>query len=140
MTHTNRDARGFSLLELMMVVAIGGLLMAITIPSVRGFLRAARVTGAAAVLTEDMRYARAIASAQRKTYAITFGSGTYSLVRLSPAATIRTRSLPRGVTCTATDSAKFYPWGLSAPMTATMAGPGRTNVVRLLANGSVSHD
>ena len=138
MKTVQRDARGFSLLELLVAIGIMGLLAAIAIPSVSGYVRAARVTGASNMLAEDLRYGRSLASAQRKTYAVTFATSSYSLVRLSPVATVRTRALPRGVTCTATDSAKFYPWGLTSPVTFTVTGQGRSKIVRLSANGSVS--
>jgi prepilin-type N-terminal cleavage/methylation domain-containing protein len=137
---TGHDARGFSLIELLVVIGVLGLLVAITVPGISGFAGSVRVSGAANTLAADLRYARALASAQRKTYAVTFEASNYSVVRLSPAATVRTRALPRGVACAASDTATFFPWGLTTPTTITVSGNGRSNVVRLTANGSVSHD
>lgn len=139
MTTSRHDARGFSLIELMVVIGLLGLLVAMTIGGVSGYMRTARVSGAANTLAADLRYARSLASAERKTYAISFGTNTYSLLRLSPTTMVRTRALPRGVACAASDTAKFFPWGLTTPATITVSGSGRSNVVRLFANGSVSH-
>lgn len=138
-THRH-DASGFSLLELMTVLAVFGLLLAISVPAVNGHVRSARLNGAVSTLESDLRYARALSSAQRKTYAIQFASNSYSVVRVSPAKTVRTRELPRGVACAATDTATFYPWGLTESITITVSDSRRSDVLRLSSNGSVSHD
>jgi prepilin-type N-terminal cleavage/methylation domain-containing protein len=134
------DAKGFSLSELMVVMAVFGLLAAITVPGVTRYVRAARLEGASNTLAADLRYARSLASAQRKTYAVTFASDTYSLVRVSPPSVVRTRTLPRGVTCSAPDTASFYAWGLTDPVDITVSDHDRSNTVRLSATGSVSND
>ena len=134
------DARGFSLSELMVVLAVFGLLAAITIPGVSSYIRTARITGTANTLAADLRYARSLASAQRKTYAVMFASNTYSLVRMSPLAVVRTRRLPQGVACTAPDTATFYPWGLTDAVAITVSDHGCSRTVALSATGSVSND
>ncbi len=140
MKSSRHDARGFSLLELVIVIGIMGLLMAISVPGISGYVRSVRVTGAAKTLAADLRYAHTLAGAQRRTHAVTFGANSYSLLRMSPLATVRTRALPQGVACAASDTAKFFAWGLTTPSTITISGHGRTSVLRLSANGSVSHD
>jgi prepilin-type N-terminal cleavage/methylation domain-containing protein len=140
MKTSRHDARGFSLIELLVVIGVMGLLVAMTIPGISGLIRSTRVTGAANMLAADLRYAHSLASSERKTYAVTFGSNKYAVVRMSPVSTIRTRSLPRGVACAASDTAKFFAWGLTTPATITMSGGGRSNVVRLSATGRVTHD
>jgi prepilin-type N-terminal cleavage/methylation domain-containing protein len=141
MSQTHRpDAKGFSLLELMVVVGVFGLLVAVTIPGVSSYLRATRIKGAANTLAADLRYARSLSSAQRKTYAVMFNSSTYSLVRMSPLGVVRTRTLPRGIACTAPDTANFYAWGLTDPVAITVSDHDRSKIVRLSATGSVSHD
>jgi prepilin-type N-terminal cleavage/methylation domain-containing protein len=140
MKTSQHGAKGFSLLELMVVIGVMGILVAITVPGIAGHLRTARLKGAVDVLAGDLRYARALSTAQRKTYAVTFAANTYSVVRVSPPGTIRTRELPRGVACSAPDTTKFFAWGLTQAANITVSDHGRSNTVRLLANGSVSHD
>lgn len=137
---TSHGAKGFTLLELMIVVAVFGILTAVSVPTISGHLRTARVAGAAGTLAADLRYARALASAQRRTFAVTFATRTYAIARLSPPEVVLRRELPRGVAFGAPDTATFFAWGLTEPATITVADAGRTRVVRLLANGSVSHD
>lgn len=140
MRTSRREASGFSLLELMVVVGVFGVLVAISVPGVARHIRSTRLAGAAGTLAADLRYARALASAQRRTYAVTFAGAGYSIVRVSPPATVRARDLPQGVACAAPDTAVFYAWGLTEPATITVSDHDCSKVVRLSANGSVSHD
>lgn len=140
MRTTRSDASGFSLLELMTVLAVFGLLLAISVPAISGNIRTARLDGAVNTLATDLRHARALSSAERRTYAMQFGPSSYSLVRVSPAEVVSTRELPRGVTCAASDTATFYPWGLTESVTVTFSDGSRADVLRLSANGSVSRD
>ncbi len=135
-----QDARGFSLLEMVVVLGIFGILVAIAAPSVAGYIRSSRLEGATNTLMADLTETRALANAQRKTYEIRFQSAAYSVNRLSPAATMRTRQLPPGVTLAATDTATFYPWGLASPVAITVADAHASKGVQLMANGSVAHD
>lgn len=131
---------GFTLLELMVVIGIFGILIAIAAPRVSGLMRSSRLVGASNTLTSDLYYARALANSQRRTFKIEFQANAYTLSRVSPASTIRTRALPRGVAVASTDTATFYPWGLTKPVVYTMTAASSYTVLRLGANGSVSHD
>lgn len=135
-----QSAKGFSLLELMVVVGVFGVLVAASVPAISGSIRTARLEGAAATLAADLRYARSLASAQRKTYQVSFGANAYSLNLVSPPTVVRTRTLPRGVTFGSSSTATFYAWGLTQPATITVADHKSSNTVRLAANGSVSNE
>lgn len=139
--HTNpQGEKGFSLLELMVVVGVFGILVAASVPAISGSVRTARLQGAAQTLAADFRYARSIASAERRTYQVTFGTDSYTLSRVSPPAVVRTRSLPTGVALTASGTATFYAWGLTQPVSIAVADHRASRVVRLAANGGVSHE
>ena len=133
-------ANGFSLVELMVVVVVFGLLIAVAVPSTLGYLRSTRRVGAAHTLEADFHYAHSLAHKQGKTYEILFQPGSYVVAQVSPFTTILTRVMPRGVACTASDTAKFYAWGLTDPVTITMADASHSDTLRLSANGNVSHD
>ncbi len=135
-----QGAKGFSLLELMVVVGVFGVLVAASVPAISGSIRTARLEGAANTLAADLRHARSLASAQRRTFQVTFGADTYSLSRVSPAEVVRTRTLPRGVSFASSGSATFYAWGLTQPAAITVGDHRSSSVVRLAANGSVSHE
>ncbi len=133
-------ARGFTLLELLVVITFLGILAAIAAPPVSGFLRSSRLSGAATTLASDLYYTRSLANMQRKNYTIQFADTGYVVRRVSPAATIRTRVLPRGVTIAATDTANFYGWGLTDAVSMTLSAGGQSRIVRLTTSGSVARD
>ena len=128
---------GFSLVELVIVLSILGLLIAIGVPSVMSYMRTSRRVGAAQSLEGDFRYAHAVATTRQKTCIIVFASNHYDVKQLSPATTLLTRDLPRGVNCASTDTATFYAWGLTDPVTVTLADQHDTSTVRLSSNGRV---
>lgn len=134
------DTRGFSLTEQLIVLSVFGVLLASSLPLASSYLRSSRVTGATSVLAADLQHARSLATMKRRTYMITFGATAYSIVQAIPPATIRTRALPPGVVCSASDTATFFPWGLAAPVAITVAGGRSSKTLQLAANGCVTHD
>jgi prepilin-type N-terminal cleavage/methylation domain-containing protein len=134
------ERNGFSLLELMVVLTLTGLLIAIAIPTITTYMRTARLSGASNTLEADLHFAHAHANAERKTFQILFSAGSYVVKRVSPAATILTREMPKGVACAASDTATFYAWGLSDPVMIRMADASHADTLRVAANGSISHD
>jgi len=145
MSGSLRAMRGFSLVELMIVLIVAGILVAITVPTIVGFQHSAQLSGTANTLASDMRYARSLASSQGTTYQITFAPTSYAVARVSPLTPVRTRALPRGIKCTVSNNASFYPWGLAAATTVTLADTAsqtvkQPQVVRLYSNGSIARD
>jgi prepilin-type N-terminal cleavage/methylation domain-containing protein len=131
---------GFSLVELMTVITVLGILLAISVPAGSGYLQSSRLVGAVNTLVADIHQTRALASMQRRTYQIAFDSTSYSVVHGDPPAAVRTRALPRGITCAASDTATFFAWGLTVPMAVTVANSADSTTLQVSANGSVSHD
>jgi prepilin-type N-terminal cleavage/methylation domain-containing protein len=135
-----REAGGFTLLELIFVISLLGLLLAMVIPGTARYLHSTALAGSASTLVSDIRYARSLATSQRRTYEILFTANGYDVRRVSPAASVRSRTLPRGVTFTASDTTMFYPWGLTDAVTLQLAGREGTSVVRIASNGNVTRD
>ncbi len=71
--------RGFSLLELILVLAIAGLLAAVVIPSLPGALESARLRGTAGELRAVLTLARtlAVSEARSRTVIFDFARGEY---------------------------------------------------------------
>jgi type IV fimbrial biogenesis protein FimT len=68
---------GFTLIELMVVLAVIGVVLALAAPSFTGFLARKRVEGVAAELMTDLQLARSEAVARNAAVRLTFGTGCY---------------------------------------------------------------
>jgi type IV fimbrial biogenesis protein FimT len=67
-------ARGLTIIELMVVVALVGVLVALVAPSMRGLISAQRVRGVNAELVTDMQYARSEAARRNRDVRVAFRS------------------------------------------------------------------
>jgi len=130
---------GYTLIEMMMAMAVFSIIAAMSVLGVSSFIRSSRLTGASNTLMTDLHYTRMMASAKQSTYQIRFQPSSYTVVRVTPASTVLTRQLPLGTTCAATDTATFYPWGLADSVTVTMTNSGHSSVLKVSANGRVTH-
>jgi prepilin-type N-terminal cleavage/methylation domain-containing protein len=137
---SRKAVAGFSLIELMVTLMLMGLLLSMTVPAISSYANSSRLAGARSVLMSDLRLARSLATAQRTNYEVRLDSTSYSIRRLSPAQTILTRRLPRGIGLAHRDTASFYPWGLTETMTITLRQGTHNSIVRTASNGQVSHD
>jgi type II secretion system protein H len=132
------SARGFSLFEILLVLAIAGLLAAVAIPSLPGALEAARLRGSAGEVRAMLTLARTQAISESKHRSVTFDleSGEYGIVGDS-----RKRVLPEGIRLAAVrlwDEAaesgivrvRFYPDGSAdeAAVAISSSGGGKAQV------------
>lgn len=82
MNHDQRKrAEGFTIIELMIVVALVAVLIALAAPSFSEFLSKRRVDGVMSELVTDMHYARSEAVSRNETVRITFGTDCYVIHR-----------------------------------------------------------
>ena len=135
-----RSSKGFTLIETMVIVAILGVLLGLTIPAFGNYIARQKVIGARTELMADLQYARSLAIARRTTFRIDFTASDYQLILPGPDDVIRQRTAPDGVTFNADTNPNFYPWGLSDACNIQVGNFKITSTVSLLPNGSVSHD
>jgi len=107
-----REARGFTLIELMMVCAVIAIVLAIALPGLSAYRRTMALQQARAQVIADVRTAREAAVTRHRGVIVTFGDGvatsnltTYSILTdlnnngvVDPGEPFNTRSLPNGVT------------------------------------------
>lgn len=84
MPNTHAKPLGFTLIELMVVVALAAILIAVVVPSFSSFLGKRRIEGIASELTTDLQYARSEAVARNANVSMTFGTNCY-VIHLSSA-------------------------------------------------------
>ena len=128
---------GFSLVELMVVLTIFGLVVAVAVPGASRLVRSSRLVGAENTMVGDLRFARSVASTRRTNIQMVISASSYMVVQTAPADTLVRRSTPTGVTCSATLSPTFYPWGLTTASTITLTSPAGSKVLQLSSNGQV---
>jgi prepilin-type N-terminal cleavage/methylation domain-containing protein len=75
-----RDRRGVSLLEVMMVIVIGGLLASMAIPRFANLTSAWRSMGATSQVAADIAYTRMMAVREGRTVSMTIASNVYTIV------------------------------------------------------------
>jgi type IV fimbrial biogenesis protein FimT len=72
-------ARGFTLIELMVVVALGAILLSLAAPSFMNFLAKKRVEGVMAELVTDLQYARSEAVQRNAIVRVISGTSCYAV-------------------------------------------------------------
>ena len=136
---TKRES-GFTLSEMMVVIAVMGILMLAVVPTMSRFMESSRLSGAVGTMASDLHYARSIANAQHTNYEMRRSGSDYAIVRVSPESLVLRRTLPRGVLFATVDTTTFYGWGLTEPATITLQMRDRSNIVRLSSAGQVTHE
>ena len=82
-----RRERGFTLVELMLVLAIGMLIMGMAIGGVPSMLKTSRADGGLADLVAALRAARELSIGSRRNMQVTFGTNTITITRVEYCAT-----------------------------------------------------
>lgn len=129
--------RGFTVIELLTVLALAGVILGLAIPRYSGLLGDLRLQSATSTLVLDLRRAQGAAGASGGRVLVSFGDHAYTVQRRGTAA-VRT-GLPRGVTVKAVNASRviwFAANGTSSGGFVTLAGPtGSTTVVVTAARG-----
>ena len=130
---------GYTLVEMMITVAVIGLLAAIVVPNFSGYLKRTREAGSRNQLMTDMYYARSVAIAKRRTMRIAFTDTQYRVIDTTDGTVQRTTNAPTGVTFAASNDPNFYAWGLADAAAITVSGSRGSTIVSLLPTGTVEH-
>lgn len=80
MARVPRRATGFTMIELMVVVALTGIILALAAPSFTDFLAKKRVEGIASELDTDVQFARSESVRRNTAVRISFGSANHCYV------------------------------------------------------------
>ena len=99
--------RGFTLIELMVALAVAVVLMSAAVPSFFESTASARLQAAVNELAINLQYARSQAVRERAAVALTVATDGASYTITDASATLKTVTLPRGVTLTAGATVSF---------------------------------
>lgn len=146
--HPSRRTRaGFTLIEAMIVVAMGAILLSVSMRSVAGYTQRNRVNRAAQMLTADLEQAFALAGRQRRPIRIAWNATTktYTLQDRANSSTVF-RSRPLGSSSEykvesvtfSTTQLDVMPSGIATDtLRITLTSSGTTKVVRMTRAGLV---
>lgn len=88
--------RGFTLIELMVVVALVAIVLSLAAPSFTGTLARKRLEGVATELSTDIQYARSEAAQRNAAVGIVFGTNCYTVYLVGTAAATGCAALGTG--------------------------------------------
>lgn len=121
MTSTKAYERGFSLVELMLVVSIFGVLLSFAIPSYGRYSQSQQLRGASENLVQTLQLQRSRAMSTGQSIMINFNTGTPNAWTVMGAGRSSRKALTRGITYVS-----------ASPTTLTLTRDGRVNTSGLV--------
>ena len=127
--------RGFTLIELMVVLAVAAVLLSTAMPSFLESTARSRLEGAVNELAVDLQYARSEAVRERATIVLQVAPDGVSYAIRSPHATLKTVALPAGVTLGAGTTVRYDALrGLADAVNISAAVNGVSPTLRVAVN------
>ena len=144
-THPRSTSRGFTVVEMAMVIATAGILMTLVIWRTGPALERARARQAVVALASDLQYAQMLAARQREPVVVIVNTGLKLILIRSRGGTIFRRRFVGPDTeygldtlTTTTGTVEIFPNGVATSnMTLRAATPGYSREVRLSRAGQV---
>lgn len=147
LSESGRDARGFTLPEVLTTIAILGILVAIAVPSWQSVVEGRRVDSATNQFASDLRLAHSRATNQLKDWKVVYSPGSSGYRLVPEGGTAIPRSLPEGTKVLDTEVADlggnrtitFKPDGSAAPeggFTDSIVSNGEVDVVISAEDGA----
>ncbi len=128
-------ARGFTLVELMVLIGIVGLLAAIGVPTFNGYLRANQITSVGDRLAADVALARSTAVAQGRIVRLEAEAGGYTITVPTTGRTLRDRTFDGSVQLQNPQTIDFFPWGSADTVTLILDDGSDQRQVQVLPTG-----
>ena len=129
--------QGFNLIELMVIVAIVGVIAGIAAPSIFRYVNSNRLQTHADRLAADLQYARSLSISTSVILRFSSTPGGYQLTNPITGDVIREKNFDHGLGLDQDQTADFYPWGMADPTVFNISNSTGALVVNLMPTGIV---
>ena len=137
MPRFNRSRSGFSLIELMVLVAIVGVIAGISAPPIFRYVNSNRLQTNADRMASDLQYVRTLSVSRSIIMRVSSTPTGYKLTDPATGDIIRERTFEHGLGLATTQSSDFYPWGMADATVFNMSNSTGAMAVNLLPTGIV---
>jgi prepilin-type N-terminal cleavage/methylation domain-containing protein len=132
-----RSRQGFSLIELMVIIAIVGIIAGIAAPPIFRYVDGNRLQTNTDRLAADLQYARSLSISQGAILRFTSTPAGYQLTNPITGDLIREKNFEHGLELDQNVSADFFPWGMADPAVFNISNSTGAMVVNLMPTGIV---
>ena len=133
--HPNR--RGFSMVEIMVILGIVGILATVTAPPIFRYVQSSRLQTSADRMAADMQYARSLSISSSQILRFAAIPTGYKLTNPNTGVVIRETDFPTGMSLALTQTREFYPWGMADTGIFNITNSTGTTQINLLPTGIV---
>ncbi len=131
------NRRGFTLVELMVIVLLFGALITISIPSFQGYLTSNRLDTTADQMAADLSLARSMAISNGQIIRLTATATGYQITIPADGTIVRDRDFDGVVDLAAAATADFFPWGVADATVMNMSNCAGAKTINILPTGIV---
>ncbi len=129
--------QGFNLIELMVIIAIVGVIAGISAPPIFRYVESNRLQTNADRLAADLQYARSLSISQGAILRFASTPGGYQLTNPITGVLIRETNFAHGLELDVDQTADFYPWGMADATVFSISNGTGDMTVNLLPTGIV---
>lgn len=134
-----RHCRGVTLTEMIIGIALIGILTILAVPNIERFSSGYKLRGAAREVATNLQHARMLAIKENRSYRVTFSADSYQVIRVSDNNVVKNRSFGSdypGVNLT-NISITFFSRGNAGGNTVIVSNPHGTKSVIVAPTGRV---
>ncbi len=133
----NRSRRGFTLIEMMVVITVVGIIAGISAPPIFRYINSNRLETNADRLGADLQYARTLSISTSTILRFSSNQAGYQLTDPITGTIIRDKVFENGMQLAADQTADFFPWGMADPTVFNISNSTGAMTVNLLPTGIV---
>jgi type II secretion system protein H len=137
MPRFNSNRQGFNLIELMVIIAIMGVIAGIAAPPAFRYVNSNRLQTQADRLAADLQYARTLSISTSEILRFSSTPAGYQVTNPVTGDIIRETNFQNGMSLANNQTSDFFPWGMADPAVFNISNSTGAMVVNLMPTGIV---